>query len=131
MESTSKIFRIRIENYAFGCNLIYEIWISDGPSPATGGPSDSQIMSPGGECFAPYGFPRGLALLLEDLLIRQLCPLEESASHHMTVIVKSKNVTVQSREIRRRSYIYSRNVWIGSDPLSSAPVCATRSKLST
>ena len=26
--------------------------------------------------------PRGLALLLEDLLIFQVCPLEESASHH-------------------------------------------------
>ena len=32
----ARIIIIRIENCSFGCNLIYEIWISDGPGPATG-----------------------------------------------------------------------------------------------
>ena len=34
-------------------HLTSEIWISEGPGPATGGPSDIQMISPGGECFAP------------------------------------------------------------------------------
>ena len=38
MECTSKIVIIRNENYSFGYNLISEIWISEGPGPATGGP---------------------------------------------------------------------------------------------
>ena len=45
--------RVRIENASFGYDLTFEISISEGSVPATGGPSDSQIMSPGGECFAP------------------------------------------------------------------------------
>ena len=53
LESTLKIMRVRIENASFGYNLIFEIWIFEGSGPATGGPSDSQIMLPGGECFAP------------------------------------------------------------------------------
>ena len=56
MESTSNIFMVKIENVSFGCSSIFEIWISDGSGPVTGGPSDSQIMPPGGECFAPYCF---------------------------------------------------------------------------
>ena len=33
----------------------FATWISEGSGPTTGGPSDFQIMSPGGECFAPLG----------------------------------------------------------------------------
>ena len=53
LESTLKIILIGIENSSFGCNLTFEIWISDGPPPATGGPSDFWIMSHGGKWFAP------------------------------------------------------------------------------
>ena len=53
LQSTLKITRVRIENASLGYDLTYEIWISEGPGPLTGGPSDFPIMSPGGECFAP------------------------------------------------------------------------------
>ena len=45
IESTSKIIMVRSENASFGYNLIFEIWISEGSGPATGGPSDFQILS--------------------------------------------------------------------------------------
>ena len=48
-----RIMRVRFETVSFGYDLIFEIWIAEGP-----------------------GF------LLEDLLILQLCPLEENVSHH-------------------------------------------------
>ena len=53
---------IYVENHynlnkkAFECNLMFVIWISEGSGLVTGGPSDFQIMSPGGENFAQ--FPR-------------------------------------------------------------------------
>ena len=47
-----------IENASFGYNLISEKWIYEGSGPLAGGPSDSQIMSPGAEWFAPYMTPR-------------------------------------------------------------------------
>ena len=55
VESTLKTIIIDVENSAiqFQYNLISEIWISEGSGPATGGPSDFQILSPGEECFAP------------------------------------------------------------------------------
>ena len=52
LESTLKIIRTGIENASIGYNLTSEIWVSEGPRLATGGHSDFQIMSPGGECFA-------------------------------------------------------------------------------
>ena len=55
LESTSKIMMVDVENSSFGFDLIFEIWISDWFCPVAWGPSDFQIMSPGGECFAPLG----------------------------------------------------------------------------
>ena len=53
LESTLKIITIRNENSSFEWNLTFEIWISEVSGLATGGPSDFQNLSPGGECFAP------------------------------------------------------------------------------
>ena len=33
LESTLKIMRVDVENASFGCNLIYQIWISEGLGP--------------------------------------------------------------------------------------------------
>ena len=40
LEYTSNIMLVGIENTSFGYNLMSEIWISEGPPPATGGPYD-------------------------------------------------------------------------------------------
>ena len=58
LESTLKMIIIGIENASFGYDLTFEIWISESPGLLTGGPSDFQSMSPGGECFAPLDFKK-------------------------------------------------------------------------
>ena len=64
MEYTSKIILVRIENNSFGCNWIFEIWISERSGHAIWGLSDFQILHFGRDCFARF------------------LTLEESASHH-------------------------------------------------
>ena len=60
---------------------------------------DLRILRLDAVWFFIYGFPRGLALLLEDLLIFQLCPLEESASHHTAEHQKStRNNMTRARD---------------------------------
>ena len=46
---------VDVENSSFGYDFIFEKMISEGPGIVTGGPSDFQIKSPGGEYFAPPG----------------------------------------------------------------------------
>ena len=48
-----KIIVVDVENSSFGCDFIFEKWISEVSGIATEGPSDFQIMFPGGDCFAP------------------------------------------------------------------------------
>ena len=56
MESALKIMRVAVENSSFEYNLNSEIWISEG---------------------------RGF--LAEDASISEACPLEENASHHISI----------------------------------------------
>ena len=46
VESMLNIMMVRVDNVSFRCNLTFEICISEGSGPATGGLLDFQSMSP-------------------------------------------------------------------------------------
>ena len=69
---------IRFDNTHFGEKIPF----------VTRGLYDSQIMSSGGECFAPFENIKSvnkecLPHYWEDLLISEICPLDENVSHHI------------------------------------------------
>ena len=65
--------------------LTFGIWISDGPGLLTGRPSDFQIMSSGGECFAPQ------PLLLED---------QTPENHQKSMILKMNQDMIGPRGVK-------------------------------
>ena len=73
LESTSNIIKVKSRILHLNVIFSFEIWMSESSGNATGGRSDLQIMSPGGECSAQHNFDLSLlsfslvALLLFEL----------------------------------------------------------------
>ena len=109
LERSSKMIMVDIEFVSFDERGAEISWIKVSTGEQTGGtswdtPKGHIPKSPGGECFAPFGFPRVLAHSLEDALISETCALEESASLHVYVRLQATRERQRPTESGAQTY---------------------------